>query len=276
MAMGKRKPRQESLFVAADQLAQAPGHPFYQKLNALLDEAGFDRWVEQRCREYYEQDEPRGRKSIPPGVYFRMLFVGYFEGLDSQRGIAWRCADSLSLRAFLGIAPTETTPDHSSLTKIRQRLPDVVHEKVFAHVLTIADGKHLLRGKTVAVDSTTLEANAAMRAIVRKDTGEDYKAYLRRLATAAGIENPTDEDLRRFDRTREKKTSNADWESATDADSRIARMKDGSTHLAYKAEHAVDLDSGVVLAAAVHPADRGDQATLVDSLLRTQVNLARA
>ena len=275
MALGRRRTsHQGELFVTTADLPQSPGHAFYDRLNRLLAEADFDRFVEDLCRPHYADEV--GRPSLPPGTYFRMLFVGYFEGLDSQRGIAWRCADSLSLRAFLGIAPTETTPDHSSLTKIRQRLPDVVHEKVFAHVLTIADGKHLLRGKTVAVDSTTLEANAAMRAIVRKDTGEDYKAYLRRLATAAGIENPTDEDLRRFDRTRKKKGSNKEWESPADPDSRIAKMKDGRTHLAYKAEHAVDVDSGLVLAAAVHPADQGDQATLVDSLLRTRVNLVRA
>jgi hypothetical protein len=206
-----------------------------------------------------------------------MLFVGYFEGIDSQRDIAWRCADSLSLRVFLAIPPTKASPDHSSLTTIRQRLPEVVHERVFARVLAIAHDKNLVTGKTVGVDSTTLEANAAMRAIVRKDTGEDYKAYLKRLANDAGLENPTDEELVRFDRNRkDKTTSNTAWESATDADSRIAKMKDGRTHLAYKAEHAVDLDSGVVLAAGIHPADTGDPATLVDSVLRTHVNLVRA
>ena len=240
-----------------------------------MAEAGFDRFVEDLCRPHYAHEI--GRPSLPPGTYFRMLFVGYFEGLDSQRGIAWRCADSFSLRAFLAIPFNEASPDHSSLTKIRQRLPEVVHERVFAHVLALAHEKNLLRGKTIGVDSTTLEANAAMRAIVRKDTGEDYKGYLKRLATDAGIENPSDEELVRFDRKRkDKTTSNADWVSATDEDSRIAKMKDGRTHLAYKAEHAVDLDSGLVLAAGVHPADTGDTATLIDSVLRTHVNLVRA
>jgi len=275
MALGRRRSsHQGELFVTSADLPQSPGHAFYDRLNRLLAEADFDRFVEDLCRPHYAGDV--GRPSLPPGTYFRMLFVGYFEGIDSQRGIAWRCADSLSLRAFLAIPPTEATPDHSSLTKIRQRLPEVIHEQVFARVLTIAHEKHLLKGKIVGVDSTTLEANAAMRAIVRKDTGEDYKTYLKRLATEAGIENPTDEDLRRFDRKRKKKGSNKEWESAADADSRIAKMKDGRTHLAYKSEHAVDLDSGLVLAAAVHPADQGDAATLVDSLLRTQVNLVRA
>ncbi len=276
MALGRRRSsHQGELFLTSADLPQSPGHAFYDRLNELLAEADFDRFVEDLCQPHYAHEI--GRPSLPPGTYFRMLFVGYFEGIDSQRGIAWRCADSFSLRAFLAVPFNEASPDHSSLTKIRQRLPEVVHERVFARVLAIAHEKNLLKGKTVGVDSTTLEANAAMRAIVRKDTGEDYKAYLKRLAKEAGIENPTDEELVRFDRKRkDKTTSNADWESATDEDSRIAKMKDGRTHLAYKAEHAVDLDSGLILAAGIHPADTGDTATLVDSLLRTQVNLVRA
>src|SRR4051794_31276608 len=281
MAMGKRKPRQESLFVAADRLAQAPGHPFYQKLNALLDEAGFDRWVEQRCREYYEQDEPRGRKSIPPGVYFRMLFVGYFEGLDSQRGIAWRCADSLGLRQFLGIPLAEPTPDHSTLTNTRKRLPPDVFTEGFQFVLAIAAEKKLLSGKTAGVDSTTLEANAAMKSIVRKDTGEDWKEYVTRLMREEGViepeREPTDEEVRRYDKKRKnKKVSNAEWESSTDADARITKMKDGRTHLAYKAEHVVDLESDFVLAAEISPADHADTATLADSVVAAQINLRAA
>jgi transposase len=276
MALGRRRTSQQGeLFLTSADLPQSPGHAFYDRLNELLAEADFDRFVEDLCQPHYAKEV--GRPSLPPGTYFRMLFVGYFEGIDSQRGIAWRCADSFSLRAFLAIPPTEASPDHSSLTKIRKRLPEVVHERVFAHVLAIAHEKNLLKGKTIGVDSTTLEANAAMRAIVRKDTGEDYKTYLKRLAKEAGMENPTDEELVRFDRKRkDKTTSNAEWESATDADSRIAKMKDGRTHLAYKAEHAVDLDSGLILAAGIHSADQGDAATLVDSLLRTQVNLVRA
>jgi transposase len=281
MAMGKRKPRQESLFIATDQLAQSPGHPFYQRLNGLLAEAGFDRWVEQRCREYYEQDEPRGRKSIPPGVYFRMLFVGYFEGLDSQRGIAWRCADSLALRQFLGVTLEAGTPDHSTLTNTRKRLPPEVFTEVFQFVLSIAAEKKLLSGKTVGVDSTMLEANAAMKSIVRKDTGEDWKEYVTRLMREEGViepaQEPTDEEIRRYDKKRtNKKVSNAEWESATDADARITKMKDGRTHLAYKAEHVVDLKSDLVLAAEISPADQADTATLADSLVAAQINLKEA
>jgi transposase len=275
MGMGRRPEHQQAdLFVSSADLPQSPGHAFYDKLNGLLAEAGFDRFAEDLCRPYYANGQ--GRDSIPPGVYFRMLFVGYFEGLDSQRGIAWRCSDSLSLRAFLGVPLTEPTPDHSSLTRIRQRLPLDVHERVFVHVLKVAQDKKLLRGKTVAVDSTTLEANAAMKGIVRKDTGEDYKEYLKRLMAEQGIEGPTDEDIRRFDKKRKKKASNQEWQSPADPDSRIARMKDGTTHLAYKAEHTVDLDSEFVLAAKVCTADQSDPSTLVDSVLLAQVNLVLA
>ncbi|OYW22269.1 MAG: hypothetical protein B7Z55_04800, partial [Planctomycetales bacterium 12-60-4] len=211
------------------------GHPFYVKLNRLLAAAQFDEWIEARCRQYYD-DGPLGRPSIPPGVYFRMLFVGYFEGLDSQRGIAWRCADSLSLREFLGTPLHEDTPDHTTLSVTRQRLPAAVFAEVFEFVLKIAAERKLIDGHTVGVDSTTLEANAAMQSIVRRDSGEDWKAYLKRLMLEAGEitadDEPSDEDLRRFDKGRkDKKVSNAEWVSQTDADAQITKMKDGTTHL---------------------------------------------
>jgi transposase len=275
MALGKRQLKQQDFWIAAPDLPTAPGHPFYQKLNALLDEAGFDHFVEGICQPYYA--DALGRPGIPPGVYFRMLFVGYFEGLDSQRGIAWRCADSRSLQAFLGLLPTEATPDHSSLTRVRQRLPQAVHDQVFGFVLQTANVRGLLKGRTVAVDATTLEANAAMKTIRRKDSDDDWKGYLKKLAAEAGIEDPSDEDLRRFDRGRtDKKVSNEDWASPTDPDSRIAKMKDGTTHLAYKAEHVVDLGSNLVLAAEVYHADQADSSTLPDSVLSARINLARA
>ena len=275
MAMGRRKPKQGELWIPTQDLPTSPGHPFYRKLNALLDEAGFDRFVEELCEPHYAKHQ--GRPSIPPGVYFRMLLIGYFEGLDSQRGIAWRCSDSRSLQEFLGYLPTQATPDHSSLTVIRERLSEVVHEQVFAWVLGLAQKKKLLAGKTVATDATFLEANAAMKSIERKDSGEDYKAYLKRLAKDAGIEDPTDEDLRRFDKKRpDKKVSNEEWQSRTDPDSRIAKMKDGTTHLAYKAEHVVDLDSNLILAAEIYHANEGDPDTLLSSVGTAQLNLIRA
>jgi transposase len=278
MAMGKRRRKQEALFVTTEGLARSPGHPFYRKLNELLAEADFDRWIERRCEQYYEQEEKRGQRSIPPGVYFRMLLVGYFEGIDSQRGIAWRCADSLSLRQFLGLGLDEKTPDHSTLTNTRQRLPAEVFGEVFQFVLGVASQKKLLAGKTVGVDSTTLEANAAMKSIVRRDTGEDWNAYVTRLMREDGtIEpdaEPTDEDIRRYDKQRKnKRVSNDEWQSPSDPESRITRMKDGRTHLAYKAEHVVDLGSELVVAAEVYSGDQADTDTMADSLLQAQVNL---
>jgi transposase len=276
MAMGKRQGvRQEDLFITHDRLPKSPGHVFYNKLNQLLAEAKFDRWVETLCEPHYANG--KGRPSIPPGVYFRMLLVGYFEGLNSQRGIAWRCSDSLSLRTFLGIPLDEDSPDHSSLSYIRNRLPLTVHEQVFVKVLAIAEEKKLLKGKTVAVDSTTLEANAAMKSIVRRDTEEDWNEYLTRLMREEGLaksdEQPSVEELRRFDKSRKNKTvSNDEWKSPTDPDARIARMKDGTTHLAYKAEHVIDLDTEMILAAELYHATQGDAQTLEDSVMQAQVN----
>ena len=269
MSMKRREPEQSGMWVAAHELPRSPGHIFYEKLNEVLEKGGFDHFVEELCEPYYANGE--GRPSIQPGVYFRMLFVGYFEGLSSQRGIAWRCADSLSLRSFLGVALTGQPPEHSSLTRIRKRLPEDVFEQVFTFVLKVAVEHGLLKGKTIAVDATTLEANAAMKSLVRRDTREDWKTYVRGLAAAEGMENPSDEDLRRFDKKRKKKTSNKDWQSATDADSRVTKMKDGRTHLAYKAEHAVDLESEFVVAAVVYRADDADPETLP-----VTVELARA
>jgi transposase len=276
MALGKRRSEQQEMWVATTSLPKSEGHVFYRKLNQILAEAEFDRAVEEQCRPYYHQQ--LGRPSIPPGIYFRMLLVGYFEGIGSQRGIAWRCGDSLSLRDFLGLPLTAETPDHSSLTRVRDRLPLEVHAAVFQWVLRLAAEKGLLRGKTVAVDATTLEANAAMKTIVRRDTGEDWNDYLRRLLQEReGVENPTDEDLRRFDRQRkDKRVSNEEWMSPTDPDSRIAKMKDGRTHLAYKAEHVVDLDTELVLAASIRHADEGDADTLTDSVMEAQTHLSEA
>ncbi|MBX3442842.1 MAG: transposase [Planctomyces sp.] len=279
MAMGRRKPeRQEPLFVTGDKLPRSQGHPFYKALNRLLAEAGFDRWIEDRCLPFYDQDESRGQRSIPPGVYFRMLLVGYFEGIDSQRGMAWRCADSLSLREFLGIPLDKSTPDHSTLSVTRRRLPPEIFDEVFQFVLKIAADKQLLSGKTVGVDSTTLEANAAMKSIVRRETGENWKEYVTGLMREEDVisddDDPTDEEVRRFDQTRKrKKVSNEEWMSPTDPEARITRMKDGTTHLAYKAEHVVDLKADIIVAAEIRPGTDGDAQTLADSVMKAQANL---
>jgi len=275
MALGKRKTERQAAWVSTTELPKSPGHPFYKKLNKLLADAGFDAWLEELCAAYYAAT--MGRDSIPPGVYFRMILIGYFEGLPSQRGIAWRCSDSRSLAEFLGFAVDERTPDHSSLSRIHGRLPLEIHQAVFVFVLKLAAEHQLLAGKTVAVDSTTLEADAAMKSIVRRASGEDWKTYLRGLAAEAGLEDPTDEELRRFDKTRkDKKVSNDEWQSPNDPESRITRMKDGTTHAAYKAEHVVDLDTDLVLSATIYPADRADTDTLAESVVQAQLNVIEA
>src|SRR5687768_14510465 len=261
MAMGRKKARQEALWIATAELARSKGHVFYERVNAILKEKQFDAFAEEECVRFYKS-EVRGRPSIAPGVYFRMLMIGYFEGLDSERGIAWRCADSLSLRSFLGYGLTQTTPDHSTVSRTRRLLDVETHERIFTWVLKLLAEEGLIDGKTVGVDATTLEANAAMRSIVRRDSGEGYQDFLTRLAKASGIETPTREDLARLDRERAKKGSNTEWEHPDDPDARITKMKDGRTHLAHKAEHAVDLETGAVLAVTVQAANRGDTTTI--------------
>jgi transposase len=248
MAMGKREDqqKQEPLWIAHTELAAAPGHPFYEKLNELLDAERFDTFVEGLSAKFYAPQF--GRPSLLPGVYFRSLLIGYFEGIEGERGIAWRVADSLALRRFLGIDLTERTPDHSTLSRTRRLIDLETHQQVFAWVLGLLADRGLLEGKRIGIDATTLEANAAMRSIVRRDTGESYNKFLTGLAKASGIETPTREDLARLDRKRKKRTSNKEWESPIDEDARVAKMKDGSTHLAHKAEHAVDMDSDAVVA----------------------------
>ena len=280
MALGRRKTeRQEAFWIGTADLPRSEGHVFYRKLNELLSKANFDEFVETLCQPHYH--DTQGRPGIPPGVYFRMLLVGYFEGIGSQRGIAWRCNDSLSLREFLGVSLSEDTPDHSSLSRVRDRLPLEVHAAVFQFVLQEAEAKGLLKGKTIAVDATTLEANAAMKSIVRRDTGEDWNEYVKRLMREAGEieedDEPTVEEIARFDRKRkDKKVSNQEWQSETDPDSRITKMKDGRTHLAYKAEHAIDLETGVILAASVYDADESDANTIGPTVSEAQDNLVAA
>jgi transposase len=277
MSMGRRDDQQTPMWLAGPQLARSPGHRFYEKLNELLSEAKFDRRVEALCAPYFEADDKPGRPSIAPGVYFRMLFIGYFEGIESERGLEWRCSDSLSLRTFLGVQMHERVPDHSSLSRMRTRLDGAVYDEVFRLVLGIVESKGLLRGKVAGVDSTYLRADASMKTIVRKDTGDDYTTYLKKLCEAQGIESPTVEDARRMDRKRKgKKTSNKDWASPTDSDARIVRLKDGRTRLGYKAEHVVDLETGAVVAAEVYGADQADTATLRPSLEASRENVSAA
>jgi len=272
MAMGKRKDRQGDLFVATDAL-QGPGHPFYDAVGRVLDEHGFDAFVEELCAPFYA--ERRGRPSLPPGIYFRMLFIGYFEGIGSERELAWRCSDSLSLRRFMGLGLSDRVPDHSTLSVIRDRLDPGVYDEVFRFVLRMLDEAGLVKGRKIGVDSSLIEANASMRTIQRKDDGRSYRQYVKDLATDVQGRAASSADAKRVDRRRPKKTSNRDWEAPADPDARITRMKNGSTRLAYKSEHAIDLESGVVLAATLNRADESDHATMPETLDELEFNFER-
>ncbi len=265
--MGTRggRGRQGTMWVPTADLPKSAGHPFYERLNRVLDDAGFDAFVEAQCASYYA--DGIGRPSLAPGRYFRLLLLGYFEGLDSEQAIAWRAADSLSIRTFLDFALDEAPPDHSTLSRTRRLIDVETHRAVFTWVLQrLADAK-LVLGRTVGIDATTLEANAAMRSIVRRDTGESDDAFLTRLAEASGLSTPTRAELGRFDRTRKKKGSNADWTHPHDPDAKIAKMKDGRTHLAHTAEHAVDLETGAIVGVTVQDASAGDTTTLAETLI---------
>ena len=265
MGTRKRQERQEELWIPQAMLPKGSGHPFYERLNQLLDEARFEEFVEKKCRPFYAAK--MGRPSLAPGIYFRLLLIGYFEGIDSERGMAWRAEDSLSLRRFLRIGLEGEIPDHSTISRTRRLIDVETHREVFGWVLRLVAGEGLLQAKTLGVDATTLEANAALRSIVRRDNGEGYQEFLTRLAKESGIATPTREDLARLDRKRPRKGSNEEWQHPHDPDARITKMKDGRTHLAHKAEQAVDLETGAVVGVTVQGADEGDTATLLDTLI---------
>ena len=272
--MGIREGGQSSLWVATSDLPASPGHPFYARLNAVLEAHDFDRFVEDLCRRFYAP--VMGRPSLTPGRYFRLLLVGYFEGIDAERGIAWRATDSLAIRTFLRLPLDEAPPDHSTISRTRRLIDLETHRAVFTWVQQRLVASGLLKGKTVAIDATTLEANAAMRSIVRRDTGEGYQAFLTGLAKASGIETPTRDDLARLDRKRKKKTSNKDWTSPSDPDAKVTKMKDGRTHLAHKAEHAIDLETGAIVAVTLQGADAGDTTTIVETATAAADQIADA
>ena len=269
MGTRRKRERQQDLWIASSDVVETPGNAFYDRLNQILDAHKFDAKVERLCQKFYKKS-PYGRPSISPGVYFRSLLIGYFEGLDSERGIAWRTADSLSLRKFLGYALDEATPDHSTISRTRRLYWLETHKAIFRWILKILDEEGLISGRTISIDATTLEANAALKSIVRRDNGQSYNEYLKELAQAAGIEDPTRDQLARLDRKRKKKGSNQEWMSPSDPDARITRMKDGRTHLAHKAEHAVDLTSGALVAMTLQPANEGDTTTIHKTLEEAQ------
>src|SRR5688572_29079456 len=266
MAMGKRKrhAKQRSMWVATHDLPRSAAHPFYTRLNQILDKHDFDGYVEGLCERFYADD---GRPGLPPGRYFRLLLIGYFEGLDAERAIAWRAADSFALREFLGLVLPEPPPDHSTISRTRRLIDLGTHEAVFTWILQRLADAGLVKGKTVGIDATTLEANAALRSIVQRDTGENYQDFLTKLAQASGVETPTRADLARIDRKRKKKGSNNDWTHPYDPDAKITKMKDGRTHLAHKAEDAVDLETGAIVGVTVQDADDGDAETSIETLI---------
>jgi transposase len=273
MGRKEQQRRQEELWIAHTELPRTVGHPFYEQLNRLLEEHGFDEYVEQQCARFYA--EKMGRPSLAPGRYFRLLLIGYFEGIDSERGIAWRAADSLGLRNFLGVGLNEMPPDHSTISRTRRLIDVETHRAVFGWVLELLAEKGLLKGKTIGIDGTTLEANAAMRSIVRRETGEGYQEFLTRLAKDSGIATPTREQLAKLDRKRARKGSNEDWVNPHDPEAHITKMKDGRTHLAYKAEHAVDLETGAVVGVTVAAGDAGDTATILETLPQAGEHIAQ-
>ena len=263
MGTRKRRERQEELWYRSE-IAETPGHPFYRRLNAVLNGAGFDQFCEERCRQFYH--EKLGRPSLAPGVYFRLMLIGFFEGLDSERGVAWRVANSLNLRQFLSYGLDERTPDHATISRTRALIDSETHQAVFDWVLGEVARRGLLKGKTIGIDATTLEANAAMKSIVRRDTGEGYQEFLRRLAQESGIATPTREELARLDRERPRKGSNQEWVNPNDAAAEITKMKDGRTHLAYQAEQAVDLDTGAIVAVTTHGGATADTESIQETL----------
>ena len=275
MALGRRKRVQDELFIAHDRLPVGPGNSFYERLNGILTKHDFDGWCEEHCRRFYT--EKMGRPSLVPGVYFRMVLLGYFERISSERQIAWRVADSLSLRRFLGLELTDRTPDHSTLSRTRQRLDQSVHEEVFAWVLKVLAQEGLVKGQTLGVDGTTLEANASLRALRDKVTNESYQSYVRGLMGAdpeVEIDDPGPDDIARYDRRRkDKKLSNTQWHNPHNPDAQITRMKDGRTHFAEKCEHAVDMETGAVLGVTVQPASRGDTESIYPTLVAAARNL---
>src|SRR5437763_1435868 len=265
MAMGKRKrDRQPAMWVTTVDLPTAASHPFYRRLNQLLRQHGFDHFAEAQCATFYA--DTMGRPGLPPGIYFRLLLIGYFEGIDSERGIAWRAADSFALRDFLGVGLDSAPPDHSTISRTRRLIDLETHRAVFTWVLQCLSMAGLVKGKTIGIDATTLEANAALRSIVRRDSGESYEEFLTTLAKASGIGTPTRADLARIDRKRKKKGSNDDWTHPHDPDAKITKMKDGRTHLAHKAEHAIDLETGAIVGVTVQDADKGDTTTIQETL----------
>lgn len=251
---------QQSLWLPTAEIVSTPAGGFYQKLDEALSSFGFGDRVRALCEPFYCTDESvGGRPGIDPEVYFKMLLVGFFEDISSERGIATRCGDSLSIRQFLHYSLTETTPHHSSFTRIRQRLDDSVYDDVFGLILAALKEQNLLKGKNIAIDASTIEANASLKSLEHRMTGEAYRQYVKRLAKEAGVDTDDPAAVSRFDKKRPgRKTSNKDWQNPHDPDAKIGPTKRGSMRMIYKPEHIVDLDTGAILDVDIRPGDEAD------------------
>jgi transposase len=264
---------QTPFWIAFDDLQVKPQITFYTKLNSILEKIGFGEQIRKLSEPYYSS-KTNCRPPIDPEIYFKMLMIGFFENLRSERAIAARCADSLSIRAFLGYSITESTPEHSTLSVIRQRLPQNVFSQVFSIVLKELKNNGLVKGKNLALDTSVIEANASLRLLHNRMTGESYAKYISELAKQAGV-NPEDKAaVSRFDRKRkDRKTSNEEWYNPYEPDAKIGRTKDGATDMIYKPEHIVDLDTGAIVDADILLGDRGDTDCLSERLVDAQIRL---
>lgn len=273
----KKTQEQKEFWLVAGRLPKVTPSRFYELLNGTLDRMSFGREVWEMCAPAYADATKGGRPGIDPVVYFKMLMIGFFEGIESERQIAARCADSLSLRGFLGYALDESTPDHSSMTIIRQRLGSECFEKVFALVLAALQRHGLLKGRHLGIDSSVIEANASLRSLSERNTEEAYWDYVQRLAREAGLETTDGAALRNFDRHRAgKKLSNEQWQNPHDPDAKIGRTKDGATDMVYLPEHTVDLDTGAIVQAQVLPGDHRDSEELSQRVIEAVINVQEA
>ena len=275
MFYAKKKAAQSEFWIAADQVVTTGKRGFYAKLDETLEGFGFAAKVRELCAPAYDQSGV-GRPGIDPAVYLKMLMVGFFEDLRSERAIAARCADSIAIRQFLHYELTEATPDHSSLSIIRQRLGGPVYEQVFTLVLSALQEHGLLRGRNVGIDSSVMEANASLRGLVNRNTGEAYWDYVKRLAAQSGVDPEDHAAVRKFDRKRPKKMSNEEWENPDDPDAKIGPKKDGATDMIYKPQSVVDLDTGAIVGAEVLPGDQADHQEIATSILEAQQNINAA
>jgi len=269
MFSAKKKAAQSEFWIPADQVVSSAKSGFYAKLEETLESFGFAAKVRALCAPAYDKSGV-GRPGIDPVVYLKMVMVGFFEDLPSERAIAARCADSMSIRAFLKYELNEKTPEHSSFTVIRQRLGLEIYEGIFTLTLQVLREHGLLRGKNLGIDSSVIEANASLRALVHRNTEEQYWDYVKRLAAESGIDPEDAAAVRKFDRHRPGKGSNQEWVNPNDPDAKIGRTKDGATDMIYKPEAVVDLDTGAIVQAQVHAGDQADHKEMATRVLEAQ------